>query len=125
MDQTTVDPTQVQHVMAAMVPVIGFFIVLINALIIVPFWFAFKKAGLSPWLSLLALIPLGGFLIPLYILAFARWRVLPMAAEYPAYPPPGGYVQQGYPAPLQTVAPPAYPPVSERAYPPVDPPTQV
>ncbi len=124
MDQTAVDPTQVQHAMAAMVPIIGFVVVLVNALIIVPFWFAFKKAGLSPWLSLLALIPLGGFLIPLYILAFARWRVVPMAPEYPAYPAPGGYVQQAYPPPMQSVAAPAYPPVPERTYPPVDPPSQ-
>ncbi len=125
MDQTTVNPAQVQHAMVAMVPIIGFFVILIHALVIVPFWFAFKKAGLSPWLSLLVFVPVIGFLVPLYILAFAQWRVTPLAAEYPAYPAPGGYAQQAYPAPVQTAAPSAYPPVPERTYPPVDPPTQV
>ena len=37
----------------------------------VPTWFIAKKAGLSPWLSLLCLFPLTG-LILLYVLAFAE-----------------------------------------------------
>ena len=124
MDQTAVDPAQVQHIMAAMVPILGLIGIIIIALLIVPFWFAFKKAGLSPWLSLLVLVPGIGLLLTLYVLAFARWRVVPMAPEYPAYPangyPPQNYVQQtSYPSP-----PTAYPPPSTAAaaaYPPTDP----
>ncbi len=124
MDQSTVDPAQVQHMIAAMVPLIGFFVILFYALIIVPLWFAFKKAGLSPWLSLLTFVPIIGFLLPLYVLAFARWRVVPMAPEYPAYPPTN-YVQAQYPQQVATTAyppaPPAYPaPPQAPVYPPTD-----
>lgn len=42
------------------------------AVIIVPFWKIFAKAGFSGWLSLLMLLPLVN-LIMLYFLAFARW----------------------------------------------------
>ena len=50
-----------------------FFSCLIGILIvIIPFWFICKKAGFSPWLALLNLIPFGT-LILLYVLAFAEW----------------------------------------------------
>ena len=55
------------------------------AVIIIPFWFICKKAGFSPWLSLLNLVPLGN-LILLYVLAFAQWKVVP--APQLGYPPP-------------------------------------
>ena len=45
-------------------------------IVVFPFWHIFKKAGFSPWLSLLMLIPLVN-LIMLYVLAFARWPALP------------------------------------------------
>jgi hypothetical protein len=40
--------------------------------IVVPFWQIFKKAGFSPWLSLLTPIPIAG-LVALFYLAFAKW----------------------------------------------------
>ncbi len=125
MDQTTPDPAQIQHIVATMVPIFGIIFLLVYALIIVPLWFAFKKAGLSPWLSLLTLVPLVGFLLPLYVLAFARWRVIPMPAEYPAYPPTH-YVQAEYPQqhlPAAYPPPPAAYPAQPQAsvYPPPDP----
>ena len=43
---------------------------ILAALIIVPFWFIFKKAGHSQWLSLLMVVPMVN-LIMLYYLAFA------------------------------------------------------
>jgi hypothetical protein len=46
------------------------------ALILPPFWTIFAKAGFSPWLSLLVLVPLGN-LIVLYVVAFSRWPALP------------------------------------------------
>jgi hypothetical protein len=55
------------------------------AIIVLPFWFICKKAGLSPWLSLLWFIPMGG-LILCYVLAFSDWRVVP--APQVAYTPP-------------------------------------
>jgi hypothetical protein len=42
------------------------------ALILPPFWTIFAKAGFSPWLSLLMLVP-GVNLIVLYMVAFSRW----------------------------------------------------
>jgi hypothetical protein len=42
--------------------------------VFLPYWQIFKKAGFSPWLSLLMVIPLVN-LCALYYLGFARWRV--------------------------------------------------
>jgi hypothetical protein len=42
------------------------------ALVVVPFWFIFAKAGFSRWLSLLMVIPVVN-LITLYIFAFSAW----------------------------------------------------
>src|ERR1035437_4474576 len=56
---------------------------------IVPTWFISKKAGFSPWLSLLSLFPLSG-LILLFVLAFAEWKVVPVpppAWQQPPQPP--------------------------------------
>jgi len=66
-------------------------IVVLYAIIIVPFWFICKKAGFSPWLSLLNLIPLGGIIL-MYVLAFADWNVVPVSQAIlqppPHQPPP-------------------------------------
>jgi hypothetical protein len=40
--------------------------------LVIPFWQIFKKAGFSPWLSVLMAVPLVNALT-LYFLAFARW----------------------------------------------------
>jgi hypothetical protein len=51
-------------------------IILIYLLAVVtPFWKIFKKAGYSPWLSLLILVPLVN-LVMIYFLAFASWPAL-------------------------------------------------
>jgi len=42
------------------------------AVIIVPFWFIFSKAGYSKWLSLLMIIPMVNVIL-LYFLAFSEW----------------------------------------------------
>jgi hypothetical protein len=42
------------------------------ALIVVPFWFIFKKTGYSPWLSLLMVVPLLNIVL-LFFLAFSQW----------------------------------------------------
>ena len=45
------------------------------ALVVVPFWFIFSKAGHSSWLSLLMLVPVVN-LVMLYFLAFSNWPAL-------------------------------------------------
>ncbi len=42
---------------------------------IVPFWLICKKAGLSPWLSLIMIVPFGAFVLP-FVLAFIDWPAL-------------------------------------------------
>jgi hypothetical protein len=43
--------------------------------LVIPFWFICKKAGLPPWLSLIAIVPLGQFVLPI-VLAFIEWPAL-------------------------------------------------
>ena len=44
------------------------------ALIVIPFWFIFTKAGYSRWLGLLMLVPVIN-VIMLYFLAFSTWPI--------------------------------------------------
>ncbi len=89
------------HVLRAFFTILPIFIVLGITIVLVPTWRICQKAGFSPWMSLLMLVPLGN-LILLYILAFADWRVVPIdQLGYPPYPPQ-------YPPPY----PPQYPPQS-------------
>jgi hypothetical protein len=78
---------QAMKLMMAIIPLFGVFMLVGMAIIIVPCWFICKKAGFSPWLALINIIPLGN-LVLLYILAFAEWKVVPqpMAAFAPPYP---------------------------------------
>jgi hypothetical protein len=65
----------------------GFFGALVSIIALIPYWFIFKKAGFSPFLSLLILVPLIN-IVALYFLAFARWNVVPAPTGYPAAPVP-------------------------------------
>lgn len=69
----------------AMMAILPLIILVCLAIIIVPFWFICKKAGFSPWLSLLNIVPMGN-LILIYVLAFAQWKVVPVPQM--GYPPP-------------------------------------
>ncbi len=40
---------------------------------IIPYWMIFKKAGFSPWLALLEIIPFVG-LVVLYLVGFSEWK---------------------------------------------------
>jgi hypothetical protein len=62
------------------------FDILISIILLIPFWFIFKKAGFSPWLCLLMFLPLVN-IIMLYFLAFAQWNVVPAGLVYPPPPP--------------------------------------
>jgi heme/copper-type cytochrome/quinol oxidase subunit 4 len=55
--------------------VILFLIGIVVLVAIVPFWLICKKAGLSPWLSLIMVLPLGAILLP-FLLAFMDWPAL-------------------------------------------------
>lgn len=75
------------HAAMAVLAFMPFFILVGMAIAIIPYWFIWKKAGFSPWLSLLVVVPLVN-LIMLYVLAFSEWKVVPVAQpQYPAYPP--------------------------------------
>ena len=87
---------QAMKIMMAVIPLMGIFMIVVMAVVIIPCWFICKKAGFSPWLSLINVIPIGN-LVLLYVLAFAEWKVVP--APQAGYPPP-------YPPP----PPPPYPP---------------
>ena len=45
---------------------------IVAAVIIIPFWFIYAKAGYSKWLSFLMVVPLVN-LAMLYFLAFSNW----------------------------------------------------
>jgi len=52
-----------------------FMMLVMAALIILPFWFIFSKAGYSKWLSLFMVVPLANIIL-LYFLAFSKWPSL-------------------------------------------------
>ncbi len=83
------DPAQIRHMVLAMMTILPIVIMVGLAILVIPFWFICKKAGFSPWLCLLNVIPLGN-LILIYVLAFAEWKVAPMPqyAWQPPMPPP-------------------------------------
>jgi hypothetical protein len=82
-----VDPSaQMSHPAHLLAFLLPFFFVMI-VIVFIPIWMICKKAGFSPWISLLIFIPLGNIIL-LYVLAFATWKVVPApAASYPGYPP--------------------------------------
>jgi uncharacterized protein (DUF983 family) len=51
-------------------------IAIIGFVVLAPFWQIFKKAGFSPWLSLLTCVPVVG-LFTLYYVAFTTWPEKP------------------------------------------------
>ncbi len=55
---------------------------------IIPYWMIFKKAGFSPWLSILMAIPLVNIIV-LYVVALSEWKVVPRSqtVSYPPFPP--------------------------------------
>ena len=98
---TTAMQHSVQQAMLVMIPIILVATIIGLAIILIPFWFICKRAGFSPWLTLLNIIPFGN-LVLIYVLAFAEWKVVPVAQLVPY---PGGYPP----------VPPQYPPVPPTA----------
>jgi uncharacterized membrane protein YhaH (DUF805 family) len=82
----------IQKLVVAMIAIIPLLIIIGIAIVMVPCWFILKKAGFTPWLSLLCLIPSLGTLVLLYVLAFSEWKGAPGPQAgwqpRPPYPPP-------------------------------------
>ena len=91
-------PEMIQKFVMLLIPMMAIGYIIAVALFAVPCWFILKKAGFSPWLALLCIVPTLGTLVLLYILGFAEWKVGP-SPQAGLYPPP-------YPPP----PPPQYPP---------------
>ena len=91
--------------LAYLMPFIFTFGLVFIAVLIVPLWQICKKAGFSPWLSLLIFVPFGPFIL-LYVLAFARWKVVPAPQVAGGAYPPAVYPPPAYPT---TAYPPATP----------------
>jgi RsiW-degrading membrane proteinase PrsW (M82 family) len=92
--QNQPDPEMVRHVVMAMAAIIPIIILVAIALVMLPCWFILKKAGFTPWLSLLCIIPSLGTLVLLYVLAFTEWKVVPAPQpgwQQPPYPPQPPY----------------------------------
>lgn len=83
------DPQQAQamHAAMAMLAIMPIFFLIFAVIVIIPMWFVWKKAGFSPWLSILSIIPAVN-LIMLYVLAFSEWKVVPVNQPLvqPTYP---------------------------------------
>jgi hypothetical protein len=71
----------------ALLPFFLFFVAVATVVAVIPYWMIFKKAGFSPWLSLLFFVPVANIIV-LYVVAFSEWKVVPVAQLQPAYPPP-------------------------------------
>lgn len=61
---------------------VGIVFVVILLIVLPPYWVIFKKAGFSPWISLLMLVPLVN-IIALYVVAFSQWKVVPVSITLP------------------------------------------
>ena len=89
--QNRPDPEMVRHIVIAMLAILPIIFLVVIVIVMVPCWFILKKAGFTPWLALLCVIPSLGTLVLLYMLAFADWKVMPIpqaAWMPPPYPPP-------------------------------------
>lgn len=75
------------HTLQAMMVLMPIFFLIFAVVVIIPYWFIWKKAGFSPWFSLLMFIPMVNFIM-LYVLAFADWKVVPVPQQPLAYPYP-------------------------------------
>jgi hypothetical protein len=94
--QNGADPAQIRQLAMAMMAIIPFIVILGMIVVLIPIWFICKKAGFSPWLSLLSIIPLGGVIL-LYVLAFADWKTSPLPQQVWQPPSPQPRVPPGFP----------------------------
>jgi len=78
------------HLTALLVPMI-FLGLIATVVLVIPYWFIFKKAGFSPWLAVLMFVPLANIII-LYVVALSPWKVVPVppysVTQFPREPYP-------------------------------------
>ncbi|HTV06392.1 MAG TPA: hypothetical protein VME86_13565 [Acidobacteriaceae bacterium] len=72
MDQSQLHALQGMMAIMPIILIVGFIIA------IIPYWMIWKKAGFSPWFSLLIFIPIVN-IIAIYALAFSEWKVVPVS----------------------------------------------
>jgi hypothetical protein len=82
------------HALQAMLVFMPIILLIGAVIIVVPWWYIWKKAGFSPWFCLLMILPFVS-LVMLYIMAFSPWKVVPVGQSalgysYPptTFPPP-------------------------------------
>ena len=88
LQQDQPDSNQVMGMLAAIMAVYAIVILIALVVVIIPTWFISKKAGFSPWLSLINIVPTFGLLIWLYVLAFSEWKTAPAPSLAAWQPPP-------------------------------------
>lgn len=81
------DPNQLREIQGIVLVLMPIAMIVFAAILIIPYWFIWKKAGFTPWFSLLMFIPLVN-LIMLYVLAFSQWKVVPAPQPAYVYSPP-------------------------------------
>jgi hypothetical protein len=72
--QPTPDPAAIMAGVAAMSGVFLIIALVSVAFTVVIYFFIFKRTGMSPWFSLLMLVPIANFVM-LLVLAFTEWPV--------------------------------------------------
>jgi hypothetical protein len=87
LQQPQLTQEQIQKIAMAFAAVLPIVILVCLAIVIIPFWFICKKAGFSPWLSLINIVPFGNVIL-IYILAFTDWKVTPVPTAQIGYPYP-------------------------------------
>jgi uncharacterized membrane protein YhaH (DUF805 family) len=75
------------HAVQAMMVFMPIIILVFVVILLIPYWMIWKKAGFSPWFSLLMFVPMVNFVM-LYVLAFSDWKVVPVTQVAPGYYPP-------------------------------------
>lgn len=84
--QNQPSPEVVQRILMTIIPIVLALYLVAIVIVMIPCWFILKKAGFTPWLALLCIVPSLGTLVLLYVLAFVEWKVVP--APQAAWPPP-------------------------------------
>jgi hypothetical protein len=98
--QNQPNPEMLRRIFMMIVPIMLVFYLIVIAILMIPCWIILKKAGFSPWLALLCIVPSLGTLVLLYVLAFAQWKVMPVPQI--AWPPPVPPPQPAPPLPPQS-----------------------
>jgi hypothetical protein len=76
-EEITMDSTTIIRVVAGL-----FFIVLLFGAVLPPYGIIFKKAGVSPWLAILMMIPVVNIII-LWVVAMSPWKTIPQPPMAP------------------------------------------